>query len=47
MNKTKTGSTVVWTATFKAKAGISDDDAKKTMAGVYRAGLDNLKNVVK
>jgi len=47
VNKTKTGSTVVWTATFKAKPGISDNDAKKTMAGVYRAGLDNLTNVVK
>jgi len=46
VNKTKTGSTVVWTATFKAKAGNSDDDAKKTMAGVYRADWDNLKNVV-
>jgi len=29
VNKTKTGSTVVWTATFKAKPGISDNDAKK------------------
>ena len=47
VNKSKTGSTVVWTATFKAKAGSSDDEAKKVMAGVYRAGLDNLNNVVK
>lgn len=42
----KNGSTVVWTSKFKAK-GASDADAKKTIAGIYRAGLDNLKNVVK
>ena len=46
VSKTKTGSTVVWSATFKAKEGSSDEDAKKTMVGVYRAGLDNLANVV-
>lgn len=42
----KNGSTVVWTSKFKAK-GAPDADAKKTIAGIYRAGLDNLKNVVK
>jgi carbon monoxide dehydrogenase subunit G len=42
----KNGSTVVWTSKFKAK-GASDADAKKTIVGIYRAGLDNLGNVVK
>ncbi len=46
-NKSKTGSTVVWKATFKAKAGTADDEAKKVMAGIYRAGLDNLAAVTK
>jgi mxaD protein len=47
VNKTKTGSTVVWTSSFKAKSGTSDDDAKKAIAGIYRAGLDNLTAVLK
>jgi Polyketide cyclase / dehydrase and lipid transport len=47
VNKTKTGCTVVWSSTFKAKAGTSDDEAKKVIAGIYRAGLDNLPSVVK
>ena len=45
--KTKTGSTVTWSGKFDAKDGTADDDAKKAMTGVYRAGLDNLPNVVK
>ncbi len=36
------GSTVVWSSHFGVKAGASDDEMKKTIAGVYRAGLDNL-----
>lgn len=47
VTRTKTGSTVTWSSTFDAKDGTSDDDAKKAMTGVYRAGLDNLPNVVK
>lgn len=45
--KSKGGSTVTWSSTFQAKEGTSDDDAKKVISGVYRAGLDNLPNVVK
>jgi hypothetical protein len=29
------------------KAGTSDADAKKAIAGIYRLGLDNLSSVVK
>ena len=36
------GSTVVWSSHFGVKSGASDDEMKKTIAGVYRAGLDNL-----
>jgi len=32
---------VEWKGTFEAK-GASDDDAKKVIAGIYQAGLDNL-----
>ena len=32
---------------FKVKEGASEDEVKKTIAGVYRAGLDNLGLVVK
>jgi hypothetical protein len=46
--KTKAGgSTFVWSSKFKAKAGTSDDEAKKVIAGIYRAGLDNVATVVK
>jgi hypothetical protein len=41
------GSSVVWNSTFEVKPGASEDEVKKTIAGVYRAGLDNLKSVVK
>jgi hypothetical protein len=41
------GSTVVWSSHFGVKAGASDDEMKKTIAGVYRAGLDNLAAVTK
>jgi len=43
---------VVWSGTFKRKdtsatpaAGQDDETAVKTMTGVYRAGLDNLKKI--
>lgn len=45
--KAKGGSTVTWSSSFKAKEGSSDDDAKKVIAGVYRAGLDNLAATLK
>jgi mxaD protein len=37
------GSVVYWSSHFKAKEGTPDADALKTIRGVYRAGLDNLK----
>jgi mxaD protein len=43
---------VVWKGSFKRKdpsakpaAGQGDDDAVKTITGVYRGGLDNLKKI--
>lgn len=46
-------SKVTWSGTFKRKhagpnppANADDATATKTMAGVYRAGLDNLKKIV-
>ena len=41
------GSTVVWSSHFGVKPGASDDEIKKTIAGVYRAGLDNLAAATK
>jgi hypothetical protein len=35
------GSSIVWTGDYKAK-GASDADAKKTIDGVYKAGVDAL-----
>jgi hypothetical protein len=35
------GSSIVWTGHYKAK-GASDADAKKTIDGVYKAGVDVL-----
>jgi hypothetical protein len=47
VSRSGTGSTVTWSSTFNAKDGTADDEAKKVMTGIYRAGLDNLPNVVK
>lgn len=33
-------------SSFNVKAGTSEADAKKLIAGVYRAGLDNLGSVM-
>ena len=41
------GSSVVWSSNFKVEEGASEDEVKKMIAGVYRAGLDNLGSVVK
>lgn len=43
----KGGSVVSWSSTFKAKDGTPDADAKKAIDGIYTAGLENLKSVVK
>jgi Polyketide cyclase / dehydrase and lipid transport len=43
----KGGSSVVWSSHFEVKAGASEEEVKKTIAGVYRSGLDNLRSVVK
>jgi Polyketide cyclase / dehydrase and lipid transport len=43
----KLGSNVVWSSRFKVEPGTSDEDARKLISGVYRAGLDNLAAVVK
>lgn len=36
-------STVIWTATFKAKEGTPDAEAQKVMEGIFDAGLGNLQ----
>lgn len=41
------GSSVVWSSTFQVKDGTPEEDAKKLISGVYRAGLDNLASVVR
>jgi hypothetical protein len=43
----KAGSSVMWSSNFKVKAGASEEEMKKTISGVYRAGLDNLASVIK
>ena len=35
------GSSIVWTGNYKAK-GATDADAKKTIDGIYKAGVDTL-----
>jgi hypothetical protein len=37
---------VVWTAKFDAK-GASEDEAKKVIAGIFKAGLDEIKKKMK
>jgi Polyketide cyclase / dehydrase and lipid transport len=46
VKESKIGSSVVWSSTFKVKPGTSDEDARKLISGVYRAGLDNLASLV-
>jgi hypothetical protein len=41
------GSTVVWSSKFTLGAGASEAAVKRTIAGIYRAGLDRLASVVK
>jgi Polyketide cyclase / dehydrase and lipid transport len=47
IKQNKAGSSVMWSSNFKVNAGASEDEMKKTISGVYRAGLDNLASVVK
>jgi len=42
-----TGSTVVWSSRFNVAAGTSEEDAKRLISGVYRAGLDHLASTLK
>jgi mxaD protein len=44
---TKNGSVINWMSHFKAKEGSSDEEASKAIRGIYRAGLDNLKEKLK
>jgi mxaD protein len=44
---TKNGSVISWVSHFKAKEGTSDEDAAKVIRGIYRAGLDSLKEKLK
>jgi carbon monoxide dehydrogenase subunit G len=43
----KSGSAVIWSSHFRAKEGTADADALKVMRGIYTAGLDNLKVLLK
>ena len=43
VKESKSGSRVIWSSSFNVNAGASDEEMKKTIAGVYRAGLDSLK----
>ena len=47
ITESKAGSSVMWSSNFKVKVGTSEEEMKKTISGVYRAGLDNLASVVK
>ena len=42
VKETPTGSAAVWSSHFSVKPGTCEADAKKAIAGIYRAGLDNL-----
>jgi len=42
VRENKGGSTVVWSSRFDVKPGTSGEEIQKVIAGVYRAGLDNL-----
>ena len=47
VQSTYDGSHVVWSSTFQVDAGAREEDIKKAVAGVYRAGLDNLVAVIR
>lgn len=41
-----TGSTIIWKAQFEAK-GATDEEAKKTISGVFEAGLNSIVDRLK
>lgn len=43
VKESQSGSRIIWSSNFTVNPGASDEAMKKTIAGVYRAGLDNLK----
>ena len=43
VKKSLSGSRIIWSSDFNLSPGASAEEMKKTIAGVYRAGLDNLK----
>ena len=47
VQSTYEGSHVVWSSTFKVDAGTREEDIKKAISGVYRAGLDHLGAVIR
>jgi hypothetical protein len=47
VRESKAGSNVVWSSNFSVNDGASEEEIKKVISGVYRAGLDNLSSVVK
>jgi hypothetical protein len=47
VKETLAGSVVVWSSSFNVTPGTTEGDAKQLIAGVYRAGLDNLDKVTK
>ena len=47
IKQNRAGSTVVWSSNFKVKDGVSEEEMKETISGVYRAGLNNLVSVLK
>lgn len=47
VRENKGGSNVVWSSNFSVNDGASEEEIKKVISGVYRAGLDNLSSVVK
>ena len=38
-------SQVMWSSTFRAKEGVSDQEAKDAITGVYTAGLNSIKDL--
>jgi len=40
------GTSIVWAGTFDAK-GASDEDAVKTISGIYQAGVDGIAAATK
>ena len=43
VKESQSGSRIIWSSNFTVDPGASEEAMKKTIAGVYRAGLDNLK----